>query len=330
MEKIEAEIIQPIDCINRAAVEQFMSKKFAAYNESTKTVLAAFERVLSDEPDRAIDSARVALSGTSPLLPLTMKMIPLFKAGLACKGEPIGLGVKIEILSCLWDCSDALAFPAQILSQSKAKLRQRKEIWSHFGCFGLTARDQDRIRSIRNCCAHGIRIRDGYLLKTTKHGEIDFDRNGDEIKVCPLSDVDQIFEKADLIFSWWMTLIGSIAVFSPRFVIILIRALFEQSSDKSNNLGNVLEELFPSENWVKTPKRSNSPRMPAKEDTSYYMQKLLEIISRLVVELKKLSTDAQDEFRADAFTKWAEGLSGFLQKLISWQNSLDFPASLRN
>ena len=198
---------------------------------------------------------------------------------------------------------------------NKTKLIQRTHIWSHFACFGLTSQDRDHFRLIRNCCAHGIRIKDGYLIETSKHGEVKLDCNGLERKVCSISDVEHIFEKADLVFSWWFTLILATAINSPRFAIILIRAAFEQLPDKSNNVGSIVEELYPSENAVVTSNMSHSRRMPSSNDVASSKVKVSEILSRLVIELKNLAIDSRDDLRSYSFSRWAEIIDVLLKKV---------------
>ena len=282
-----------------SSYKRSMSKAFSEYKEISSYSFHELKNLCDENPQLLINVVRDTFT------------TEIFTTIITNTNRNINtITDKMSIIAIMWEVSSINRLPAFIVSRRKAPITSLVApiaVYKQLKVFGLSSKDIEKIRLIRNAKNHKYNITKGYLKYNNK---------GEEIKIST-DDISMIYEKMDTIFSWCNTFlfycIAYLPIFGILFCYTLIMKLLTSGRNDVKNYVDGLEDFIPDELWnpkkeisllmkVKKAIRKTIKRMKRKKNKIFHINDFkaffknhgVYVLKRLAYHMETISTEITD------------------------------------
>lgn len=322
-----------------------MSKEFYKFDSVTKSAFDELNKLIEENPQDIIDI-------TLDLLNDEDIITPIFTEYSTLDSKSDKLNNKIRFISLFYEIASIFRLIAFLISKRKPDielLRGSESVLSHLKPLGLTTRDINNLRKIRNAKSHKFYFENGYFIA---------ERNFRISKKNLLS----LYNKIENISSYCTTFLFSQILCQPKFGILIGLAVFRDLSNDNSyikkyffNIKEFLPEIFEEEeNNDSVKQNSKTITTRSKRDKTYSKLKkkirgffnlktdfqedifnnIPTLFKRLDNQIKEISEDLvdmsekldnqNDKDNLMKFTKWIVSKRKKLNNFIESIESVDY------
>ena len=186
-----------------------LTKLFPNYKQINELLFDELNYIADNNPDFIISITNDFINDKETIT----KIISIVRKDK--KGELKTIIDKIELISEMYESANILKLPAYILSGKKFAYQttsSAKNIFKHLTPFGLTKRNIEYARLLRNASSHKYTVEDKYIII----------EKGDKIEI---NEIEDLYSKLYNIHTWWSTSLFKNLFFIPKLGILVIVAI---------------------------------------------------------------------------------------------------------
>lgn len=196
----------------KESLKERINKLFPDYSNHTDTVIEELIVVADNNPQIIMDITKGFLENRKNISKLWESNI-LRKLKNVKPGDMISL--KAKAIASMYEISSMFSFMVLLLTKQKVIIKpgsDSQQILKHFRTLGLTTRDRDDLRIIRNAISHKNSFDGEYLIFENERVAI--------------ARVDQLYYKLNDLMNWNLNLILYSLLYIPKFGILVALEIF--------------------------------------------------------------------------------------------------------
>lgn len=196
-----------------------LDKHFSDYSDITEKVTDELIALVENNPKMIVEISKDFFTNKE-LLSKIFEFGAFRDLKNVLPGEQILL--KTKAIASIFEMSPIFSLASHLVSERKVILKPGSEylrILKHLQVFGVTERDRNDIRLLRNAISHKYSFDGEFMI---------YDQNG-----ISLSRIDELYLKLDRLLSWNLTFFIYSLIYVPKFGVLIVFVLF-QHMDKFN------------------------------------------------------------------------------------------------
>jgi len=217
----------PFTKVNTRQLE-FMKKNYSEFSHESQSVISQLNVMAIDKPQFFLNSGRILLDKPDWLWTILSKTKGKFG------NNKLSTIDKIELIAAMFETTNMLRLGAYLLSDKKVAiddLKKKLQILKHFDKLGLDSVSRSLINKVRNCSNHLINLDGDSLVLQDKTR-------------MSIHDLDELYNKFEKVFSWWLTIVFSSLIYQPICGLLLISGYLDYLKNERNLIFNKSMALF--------------------------------------------------------------------------------------
>lgn len=283
-----------------------MEKKFGGLREQSCDFVNELILLVKNNPQAIIDF-------TTSFLHNRENLSKLIEAGYSEK-KRIGtkekaLPDKLKSIADIYELSGVFTLAAILLNKGNLKpdnLKNSKSVLFHLKLLGLTSKDIENIRLVRNASSHKYTFENKQIVWENNHISFEI--------------IDALSEKLDNLLNWNLTIIIYSIIFIPKFGILTALSMFAEMGNNNGDWEQYINSLNLFYNDILTEMRiakENSAKNITRKQTRTIRDNSEEIflIENFVIIFERLSWHLNSI--ADMFSQLTKSIDSIEEKKLS-------------